>query len=302
MLKVHKSKPKLRRTILIVDDDPVNRLLMVTSLMDANPDYRILNAIHGKQAIEIAGESHPDIIIMDWEMPEMSGIEAIHSLKQNPSTHDIPVIMCTGARTSTGNLKTALDEGAIDFIRKPVEPVELIARVKSMLLLTTYYHEKIQVQELNYQLEQEKARNSLEMKQRELHAITLQMISINHIMNDALQILTKLSDRPATEKEVGIQKAIESLRENLGLESFWQQFMLQFNVIHTGFIHKLVQRHPDITQTDMKVCSMIKSNLSTKEISQILNVTPEAVEKSRQRLRKKLNLEGMSLSGYLNNI
>jgi len=78
----------------------------------------------------------PDLIITDWEMPIMNGIEFIKLLKSNEKTHDIPVIMCTGVMTTPENLKTALDAGAVDYIRKPVEKLELMARVNSMLKLS----------------------------------------------------------------------------------------------------------------------------------------------------------------------
>jgi response regulator RpfG family c-di-GMP phosphodiesterase len=75
---------------------------------------------------------------MDWEMPEMTGIEAVKVLKQNPDTHDIPVIIASGIRMSPENLEIALTSGATDFVRKPLEPVALIARVNSVISISGY--------------------------------------------------------------------------------------------------------------------------------------------------------------------
>ena len=120
--------------VLVIDDEQ-NYLDLITETL-SQKKYKILQALNGKMGCMVAEKFEPDIIITDWEMPEMSGIETINILKQNPSTRDIPVIMCTGIMTSAQNLETALNTGAVDFIRKPVDPLELIARINSALKLS----------------------------------------------------------------------------------------------------------------------------------------------------------------------
>jgi len=122
--------------ILIVDDQPDNLDVIVRFIEEDNSPYELLQALNAEIAIKIAKTELPDLIITDWEMPGMDGIELIKTLKQNEATKDIPVIMCTGVMTSSENLHTALMAGAVDYIRKPVDKIELIARVKSMLELS----------------------------------------------------------------------------------------------------------------------------------------------------------------------
>jgi signal transduction histidine kinase len=81
----------------------------------------------------------PDLIITDWEMPGMSGIDLIKKLKNNKMTFDIPVIMCTGVMTSSKNLMTARNVGAADYIRKPIDKIELLAITKANLHLADNY-------------------------------------------------------------------------------------------------------------------------------------------------------------------
>ena len=126
-------------SILIVDDNPDNLETIVDFLQDSELDITILKAPNGKIACKLAEKKLPDLIITDWEMPEMNGIETIECLKSRKSTKDIPVIMSTGVMTETKHLKTALDAGAVDYIRKPIEKIELIARVNSMLKLAESY-------------------------------------------------------------------------------------------------------------------------------------------------------------------
>lgn len=119
----------MKYTILVVDDDRFVHMFIETAIETELHDYRIISAFNGKEACEIANSHEIDLIIMDWEMPVMNGIEALEQLKGDPNTNDIPVIIIT----SSGNLQTAFDAGAIDFLRKPIDQVELLVRVKSTL-------------------------------------------------------------------------------------------------------------------------------------------------------------------------
>ncbi len=116
-------------TILVVDDDRFVHMFIENAIETEHQDYRIISAYNGQEACEIACEQELDLIIMDWEMPVMNGIQALEQLKSDPRTNDIPVIIIT----ASGNLQTAFDAGAIDFLRKPVDQVELLVRVKSTL-------------------------------------------------------------------------------------------------------------------------------------------------------------------------
>jgi len=125
----------MNETKILVIDDEQTYLDLITETLNAKK-YKILQALNGKMGCMVAQKFIPDIIITDWEMPEMNGIETLHELKNNPITKDIPVIMCTGIMTSSQNLNAALNAGAVDYIRKPVESIELIARINSALNLS----------------------------------------------------------------------------------------------------------------------------------------------------------------------
>lgn len=120
--------------VLVIDDEQTYLNLITETLKDKN--YKILQALDGKMGCMVAQKFVPDIIITDWEMPELNGIDTIIELKKNPVTKDIPVIMCTGIMTSAENLNAALHAGAVDYIRKPIEPIELIARINSAINLS----------------------------------------------------------------------------------------------------------------------------------------------------------------------
>jgi len=128
-------------SILVVDDSPENLKTIIEYLKKSELPLTILKAPNGKIACMLAEKKNPDLIITDWEMPEMDGIEAIKYLKTNKTTKDIPIIMCSGKMTTSENLNMALQAGAVDFIRKPIDVIELNARVYSMLKLSESYKE-----------------------------------------------------------------------------------------------------------------------------------------------------------------
>lgn len=122
--------------ILVVDDQSVIIDMVIDILRRYYEDFTFLRATNGREACKIAQAEMPTMIIMDWEMPEMTGIEALQRLKKNPITSSIHVII-SSSFSSSANVSKALEEGAIDYIRKPIDEIELVARVRSVLMLHT---------------------------------------------------------------------------------------------------------------------------------------------------------------------
>ena len=120
--------------ILIADDEPLNSKLFSEILKSSGAT--IISAPDGFEALNLALAEVPDLIILDWNMPRMDGLEALLEMKKHRLLKDVPVIMITGIMTTPENLRTALEAGAIDFLRKPFDRVELLARSRSMLLLS----------------------------------------------------------------------------------------------------------------------------------------------------------------------
>ncbi len=142
-----------KHKILIVDDQAEQLETIVETIVNNTNSYRVMQAFNGRAAIKIAEKEIPDLVITDWEMPGMSGIDLIRLLKSKEKTKDIPVIMCTGVMTKSENLASSLEVGAVDYVRKPVDKIELLARINSMLMLSESY-KWIKMQ--NHQLELQK--------------------------------------------------------------------------------------------------------------------------------------------------
>ncbi len=138
---------KRNKRILIVDDQVESLQTIYHALEQAAISDEIVLAKSVQQAHKVIKKRLPDLIITDWEMPESDGIEFIMQLKEDAQTKDIPAIMCTGAMTSSKNLEMPLDAGAADYIRKPLDPLELTARVRANLHLSQKYKEVKQLNE-----------------------------------------------------------------------------------------------------------------------------------------------------------
>ncbi|MBI4750184.1 MAG: diguanylate cyclase [Acidobacteria bacterium] len=143
-----------KRKVLIVDDDPHILVVLVALFERYYSQFEVFQSLDGPTALHIAHQRIPDLIITDWEMPQMDGLELIRRLKADSATMDIPVMMCTGVMTTSTNLKTVLEAGAVDYIRKPIDATELEARVGTILKLAESYR-IIKVQ--NQKLEAQKA-------------------------------------------------------------------------------------------------------------------------------------------------
>lgn len=117
-------------TILVVEDEPAIQELIAYNLELAG--YQVLRAENAEQAFEMVHAALPDLVVLDWMLPGMSGIEFARRLRADKRTQLLPLIMLT-ARADEQDKLTGLDTGADDYLTKPFSPRELNARVKAVL-------------------------------------------------------------------------------------------------------------------------------------------------------------------------
>lgn len=117
-------------TVLIVEDEPAQREVLVYNLEAEG--YRVAQADNGEEALLIVAEDTPDLIVLDWMLPNVSGIEVCRRLKSRPETRAVPIIMLS-ARSEEVDRVRGLETGADDYMVKPYSVVELMARVRTQL-------------------------------------------------------------------------------------------------------------------------------------------------------------------------
>jgi len=144
-------------------------------------------------------------------------------------------------------------------------------------------------------LEKETHAKEMALKNRELLAAAMQITTKNKILNDVYDII---QDADPDALKSRLEKKILN---NLQTKKDWKEFMWHFRQVHPSFFIQIHEQYPGLTDHELRLAAFLKTNLSTKEMSQILHVTPGAISKSRQRLRKKLGIQpDESLYGFMN--
>jgi two-component system phosphate regulon response regulator PhoB len=116
--------------ILVVEDEAALVTLLRYNL--EREGFRVAEARDGEEALLMAREQKPDLVILDWMLPLLSGLEVCRQLRRGPETRGVPIIMLT-ARGEEGDKLRGLDSGADDYVTKPFSPSELIARIRAAL-------------------------------------------------------------------------------------------------------------------------------------------------------------------------
>jgi len=245
--------------------------------------YLVKTCINGQEALDVLFDFLPDVILLDWAMPLLDGMDTLAAIKTNNFTKHILVIMMTGRMTDQNDLLRAYNGGAIDFIRKPFDVLELKARVNSVVQLAKSHRQEI------------------ELKNRELVISAIRLAETNKVTSDLISQIEALANSGLNLKEITEKIFIfkQQLSSSIS-DNHWNQFNESFQRVHPRFHLNLLQKHPGLTPAEIQLSTLIRLGLSIKEVSAITHSTADSIKVARARLRKKLKIkrEG-NLSSYL---
>ncbi|MGQ2983447.1 tetratricopeptide repeat protein [Flavobacterium sp.] len=174
--------------------------------------------------------------------------------------------------------------------------LELEKEKNENLLLEKQIREK----ETQALLEQERLRNEIEARNRKLSAKALYLSGRNELIEE---VISSLSQVPALAGDRSLSGHIKTLKGHLKTDHEWDSFITHFEEVNHGFLNRLKNLHPSLNANDVRFISYVYMNLSTKEISSMLNITPEACRKRKERIAAKMELpEDVSLYDYLSNV
>jgi len=287
----------------------------------------------GEKAVEsidtLAGKNMlPDIVLVDIKLPgTMDGIEAA---KQITKKYDCGIIFFTSM-----NKNEAFDRS---FFLKPYaylfKPLDM-DQVRMAIELANYQRNleienKKTIEELKNEIEkrqraeketeqrlQEKIKNEQKINQllrsknqmemdlinRELATSSIFISQKNKIIGLIRKDVNRQLRKGKTMTKSDFARVLKTIDENVKFENDWYRIKAHFEKIHPGFFDRLREKFPKLTPNDHKLCALLRMNLSTKEISQILKITAPSTEISRIRLRKKLELpKNLNLVQYICNI
>ncbi len=288
--------------LLIVDDESAHQLALLDILEASGKVYEILSAFNGKEALVIAKKEIPDLILTDWEMPVMNGVDFILALKEDEQLADIPVIMCTGIMTTSEHLKIALEAGANDYVRKPFDAIEVNARINAMLCFSHEQKSRISLEKEVYAQKLEINHEKLEIHQQSLVVAKACLMHNSIYIDQILLDLKDLSAQVSFRCQQKILDLISKVKSDITHAS-WQEFELHFEQIHPSFLETLNQRLPNLTPNEIELCMYYKLNMSTNEVQSATYKSSDALKKARQRLKKKLDLSTKdSLSQFIQSI
>lgn len=277
--------------VLVVDDSPDALSLINDALEDAGMD--VLVALEGRQALTIAKRIRPDIILLDAIMPNMDGFETCKNLKADPLLADIPVIFMTGL-TDTCDVVKGLDVGGVDYLTKPINPSELLARMR--------VHLKNARQTTSVQ-------NALDSSGQYLMTLSYTG-SVLWGSPQAFAQLAKVGMDEAWFKEVLPKKLIPLLADpslshnhirlekdgqclELKVLSFQDNNQLLVRLIDGNRLSgsALLKDKLEITERESEVLHWIANGKTNREIAEILGMSPRTVNKHLEQLFPKLGVE-----------
>jgi ligand-binding sensor domain-containing protein/DNA-binding CsgD family transcriptional regulator len=147
----------------------------------------------------------------------------------------------------------------------------------------------------------EKLEAEISFKNSELASSAMHLVKKGELLTTIKTELGQLAKRIDNEKAVGeLKKMIKSLSEDDHIDKEWENFARHFDTVHSDFVTKLKEKHPNISNNEMKLCAYLRMNLSSKEIAQLMNISVRGVEISRYRLRKKMGVTpDVNLFDYL---
>lgn len=265
----------IEETILIVDDQPANLRVLAKMLQGAN--YKVKKAIDGESALVAAISSPPDLILLDIKMPEMNGYEVCQKLKANLKTKHIPIIFISALSEVNDKLK-AFQVGGIDYITKPFEEQEVLARIVSQLT--------IQKQRRLLEIERENLQQEI-VKRKETEAILYQSRAlISSILHGALDGIAALE--AVRDTRTGTIKDFRCLVINPIMAQFFNKEAE--DLMGKFVVKKLIGKiHPELFPAFVKVVE------TAKPLEQDLNYYYQEEEKWYHFIAFKLG-DGFSLT------
>lgn len=308
-------------TVLVVDDTPANLGLVFRILRDAA--YNVLLAQGGASALGLLAETRPDIVLLDVQMPGMDGFEICRRIKASPETADIPVLFLTVLDDPAAKVR-GFDVGGVDYLTKPIEPTELLARLNTHLSLRNL---RRMFQEQRQQLEQQLLERTaaLEVALARQHLLQQEVQRLREFsaaqseqvqqllqsllaergqpqgQTDALarQILPGLASLRATLTDLLAHPDSEShSRRAAALQTVGQieqQLAQHVPPVNPASADGFVHDHPlvQLSAREQEVLQLLATGKETSEIAELLGVADNTVRVYRSRLMNKLGLHDL---------
>jgi len=280
-----------RSLILIVDDNTYN-IQVLGNILREN-DYRTAVAQDGFEALNFLEKKMPDLVLLDIMMPQMDGYEVCERIKKDPDKTELPIIFIS-VHTDTAEKVKAFRAGAVDYITKPFQQEEILARIRVQL----------QLQETKEELR--RANQDLEKRVQERTAELSEANQKLEQTNTALNVLLEKKDENKKKLEENlifnvkqlIQPSLEKLKDTelSGSQKHYLDLIEgQIEEVISPLNRNLSGKY-SLTSTEMQMLELIKQGKMTKEIADMLGVSTRTVDSHRHNIRKKLEIDNKNVN------
>jgi hypothetical protein len=187
------------------------------------------------------------------------------------------------------NLKEELKQKQMEAQVLQRENEQIVARNQFIELENEYILAEMMLEKN----QKEELQAKFEANQRELASNTLYLYQKNELLTNLQKQIEKLSQKNLSEQKIELKEELKTMnstiKNSLHLETDWEKFKLHFEQVHPSFFKELLEKHPTLTNNEIRLCAYFHLNLSTKEIAKLLSINPDSVHKAKTRLNKKLN-------------
>ena len=293
------NQPKEKIKLLLVEDDEDFSAALSSRLAKRN--FSVTVAPTGESALDKLKEASFDVIVADIKLPGMDGMEFLSRVRK--SNNNLPIIMLTGY-ASMESAKEAVRLNAADYILKPLDTIDDLLNpidkaVHSYKLSTE--NRKL-MNDLQIKVEELKESKAKLEKQR------LALEQKNLALNEIIEHMERTKNKTKEDIAINVEELIVPLLKKLELKGTSRRYVhLILNHLEnltSSFGRKIILRSTKLSPREVEICSIIKGGLTSKEISQVLNISHQTVEKHRKSIRKKLGISGkkVNLTSFLQSL
>lgn len=295
-VKDNQSKDRQAKDIVLVVDDSPESLSMINDILDSE-GLTVLVALEGQQALTIAKNITPDIILMDALMPNMDGFETCRLIKSNQDLSHIPVIFMTGL-SDTESVVKGLNAGGVDYIQKPVNSDELIARMKVHLTNARQTQSAREaLDSAGHFLFSVSTSGNLLWATPQTHHLFFEMgITADTLRSTVVDAqLNSSPTQSITSLEIDCQDTVSSNGTKLELHLVRHiqdgEMLMRLVKVENKDEFAILKKSFSLTQREAEVLLWLARGKSNSEIAIILGVSPRTINKHLEQVYRKLNVE-----------
>ncbi len=282
---------KQKNVVLIVDDSP-ETLSMLNDALDGQ-NLTLLIAMEGQQAVTIAENINPDIILMDAMMPNMDGFEACRIIKQIPQLKHTPVIFMTGM-SDTQSIKKGFEAGGTDYITKPINPDELIIRMQSHLsnARVTIHAQQALDNSGQYLLAVNRQGQIKWATPQTYQLFDLAGANESWLAATLAKKLANFVSQPDKRQfPLRVQAESKQLELKYISETDENEYLLRLSDLEQPDEMALLRERYPLTERESEVLLWISKGKTNREIATVLSMSPRTVNKHLEQIFKKLSVE-----------